>query len=183
MLRAQQGDFESSGGYLSDLLDKDHPDSTLILEAFAQGTNHIYHLDKAIYFAERALQREPGNVPMLLLHAHMWDSVNRFDDAEKDYRAAVEAQPGHAQARLELAQFLLRHNKVDEADDHFEQLRNRRYQLPAVLIGLALCRRQEGRTAEERELLEALLAESPDDANALAERGKVELEADELSAA
>jgi len=183
MLRAQQGDFESSGRYLIDLLEKDHPDSTLILEALAQGTNHVYHLGKSIHFAEGALQREPGNVPMLLLHAHLWDSVNRFDDAEKDYRAAIDAQPGHAQARLELAQFLLRHDKADDAVEHFEQLRKRRYQLPAVLMGLALCRRQQGRTAEERELLDALLAESPDDPNALAERGKLELEADELNAA
>jgi predicted Zn-dependent protease len=183
MLRAQQGDFESSGPYLIDLLEKDHPDSTLILEALAQGTNHVYHLGKSIHFAEGALQREPGNVPMLLLHAHLWDSVNRFDDAEKDYRAAIEAQPGHAQARLELAQFLIRHDKADEAEDHFEQLRKRHYRVPAVLMGLALCRRHQGRTAEEREFLDALLAESPDDPNALAERGKLELEADELDAA
>jgi predicted Zn-dependent protease len=183
MLRAQQGDFEPSGAYLINLLEKDHPDSTLILEALAQGTNHVYHLGKSINFAEGALEREPGNVPMLLLRGHLWDSVNRFGDAEKDYRAAIESQPGHAQARLELAQFLLRHDKADEALDHFEQLRKRRYQMPLVLMGLALCCRQQGRTAEERELLDTLLAESPDDPNALAERGKLELQADELDAA
>jgi tetratricopeptide (TPR) repeat protein len=183
LLRAQQGDLESSGPYLIGLLEKDHPDSTLILEALALGTNHIYHLGKSINFAEGALQREPGNVPMLLLLAHLWDSVSGFDNAEKNYRAAVEAQPDHDQARLELAQFLLRHDKAEEAADHFEQLRKRHYLPQEVLLGLALCRRRQGKTAEERELLDILLSEFPDDTNALAERGRLELDADELDAA
>jgi Tfp pilus assembly protein PilF len=183
MLRAQQGDFQSSGEYLISLLAKDHPDSTLILEALAHGTNYIYHLGESMHFAEQALQREPGHVPMLLLLAHLWDSVSAFDNAEKNYRAAVEAQPGHAQARLELAQFLLRHDKAEEAADHFEQLRKRHYQLQEILLGLALCRRRQGKAADERELLDALLSEFPNDTNALGERGRQELEADELEAA
>jgi tetratricopeptide (TPR) repeat protein len=183
LLRAQQGDFRDSGSYLLGVLKRDPPEAALILEALALGTNHVYLLGESMDFAEGVLRREPGNVPMLLLHAHLWDVVSHFDDAEKDYRAAVEAQPRHGQARLELAQFLFRRDKIEEAIDHFEELRKRHLRPQEVLLGLAFCRRQQGRTAEERQLLDALLDTWPDDAGALTERGRLELDADELEAA
>jgi predicted Zn-dependent protease len=183
MLRAQQGDFRDSGTYLLSLLDDNPPETPLILEALALGTYRVYMLGAARNYAEKAIQLEPGNVTMLLLLAHLYDSRVRFDDAEKNYRAAVDAQPGHAQARLELAQFLLRLKKFDEAADLLEQLRNRRYRMPEVLMGLALCRCQEGRTEEARELLDMLLSQAPDSADALTERGRLELEANQLEAA
>jgi len=183
MLRAQKGVFRNSGRYLLSLLEDNPPEAPLILEALALGTYHVYMLGASKNYAEKAIQLEAGNVPMLLLLARLYDGRVRFDDAEKNYRAAIDAQPDHAQARLELAQFLLRLKKVGEAIDHFEQLRNRRYRMPEVLMGLALCRQQQGRTTEERELLDYLLSESPDNPEALAERGRLELEAGELSAA
>jgi tetratricopeptide (TPR) repeat protein len=183
MLRAQQGDFRNSGKYLLSLLEDNPPEAPLILEALALGTYRVYMLGASRNYAEKAIQLEPGNVPMLLLLARLYDGRVRFADAEKYYRAAVEAQQGHAEARLELAQFLLRLNKFDESADNLEQLRNRRFRMPEVLMGLALCRRQQGQTEEERELLDSLLLESPDNPEALAERGRLELEAGELNAA
>jgi predicted Zn-dependent protease len=183
MLRAQQGDFQDSGPYLLGLLEKDPPEATMILEALAQGANHIYRLGESMHFAEAVLEREPDNVPILLLFAHLWDGSQRFDEAGKHFRAAVEAHPGHAQARLELAQFLFRRDNIEEAANHFEQLRKRRVQTPAVTLGLALCRRHQGRIDEERELLDELLTRAPDDADALTERGKLELDANDLDAA
>ena len=134
-------------------------------------------------YALKAVEREPGNVLMLLLLARLHESAVQADDAEGSYRAAVAAQPGHSQARLELAQFLLRRKKIDDAAEQFEQLRECRAERPAVLMGLVLCRRQQGRTEEERELLDTVVSELPDNAEALAERGRLELEADELEAA
>src|SRR5439155_7949447 len=99
------------------LLDEDPAHATLILEALASGTYHVYMLGAAKNYAERVLERQPGNVPMLLMLGILWDGKTGFDEAEKNFRAAVEAQPGHAQARLELAQFLLRRKKVEEAAD------------------------------------------------------------------
>jgi predicted Zn-dependent protease len=183
MLLAQQGDFRDSGTYLLSVLKEEPPEAALILEALALGTYHVYMLGAARNYAEQAVEREPGNVTMLLLLAHLYESRVRLDVAEKNYRAAVDAQPGHAQARLELAEFLLRVKKIDEAAGHFEQLQTRRYQMPAVLMGLALCRRQQGRTEEERELLDLVLFQAPENTQALSERGQLELEADQLEAA
>jgi predicted Zn-dependent protease len=183
MLRVQQGDLREPRKYLLRLLDEDHPEATLILEALAYGTYHVYLLGVARNYAERALERDPGNVPMMLLLAAMHDSRARFEEAEAAYRAAVRAQPDRNQARLGLAQFLLRHGKVEEATDHFEYLRGKGYQTQAVLMGLALCCRNRGEWSDERTLLDTLLAESPDNVQALVERGRLELDAEDLDAA
>ncbi|HEY1859360.1 MAG TPA: tetratricopeptide repeat protein, partial [Gemmataceae bacterium] len=181
MLRVQQGDLKENGIYLVKLLREDPPQTTLILEALAQGTYHVYLLSAAKRYAEKVLEREPDNVLMLLLLGIMLDGWHNVSEAEQYFRAAVNAQPGHAQARLELAQFLLRQRRYAEAAGHLEQLRERHYRPAAVLMGLALCRRQEGQTQKERELLDTLLAEYPETADALAERGRLELEAGELA--
>jgi Tfp pilus assembly protein PilF len=182
MLAVQKGDFRESE-YLLKLLKDNPPQATLILEALAQGTYHVYFMGAAKGYAEKVLEREPGNVPMLLLLGVIWDSKTNFNEAEKDFRAALEAQPEHAQARLELARFLVRQRQFEEATKHFEILRERHFQRPAVLMGLAICRRQESRTPEERALLDELLAEYPNSADALAERGRLKLEAGELAEA
>jgi predicted Zn-dependent protease len=183
MLRVQQGDLREPRMYLLRLLDDDPPEATLILEALANGTYHLYLLGAARNYTEQALERDPGNVPMMLLLALIYDSRGRMDEAEERYRAVLDAQPNHDQARLGLAQLLLRRRKIEEAAEQFEQLRARGDETQAVLMGLALCCLQRGRGAEARELLDTLLSESPDNAQALAERGRMELEADELDAA
>src|SRR5262249_14713858 len=140
-------------------------------------------LGAARNYTERVLEREPRNVPMLLLLAQIHDSRGRLEEAEASHRAALEAQPLHNQARLGLAQFLLRHSKTEEAAEQFEILRQRRYETHDVLMGLALCCKSRGTNAQERELLDTVLSESPDDVQALTERGRLKMEAQELDAA
>jgi Tfp pilus assembly protein PilF len=183
MLRVQQGDFREPARFLNRRLDEDPPEAMLILEALAYGTYHVYMLGAARNYTEKALQRDPDNVPMLLLLARIHDSRGRLDEAEEKYRAALDVQPDRKQARLGLAQLLLRRFKYQEATELFEHLRGQGYQTSAVLMGLALCSKNRGQGAEERELLDALLAESPDNIQALAERGRLELDEGDLEAA
>jgi tetratricopeptide (TPR) repeat protein len=70
-----------------------------------------------------------------------------------------------------------------EAVGPFEELRRRQPDNPAVLLGLAKCRRQLGQPDEARQLLDAVLAQNPEDAQALAEQGKLALAAGQASEA
>jgi Tfp pilus assembly protein PilF len=173
LLRAHQGDLSNSEDYLLGLVGDQGPETPRILEALAYGTNHVYRLGESLRFADAVLEREPDNVPMLLLRAHLWEVTGIFNEALNDYRQAVETHPEHDRARLELAQFLLRRRSVEEAAAEFERLMQRPRRLPGVLLGLALCRLSDAKTDQARELLDRAIEENPDDADALFERGKL----------
>ena len=111
------------------------------------------------------------------------ESMGNMEAALTDYRRAVEAQPDHGQARLRLAEALLKHQQYDKAATQFERLLHGGLRKPAVLLGLARCRLQQGRREDARHLLDDLLAAFPDDGNALRERGKLALAQEELATA
>src|SRR5207237_336195 len=79
------------------------------------------------------------------------------DGAGQDYRQAVRRDPGHAQARLCLAEYLLYVNKYEEAAEHFRQLLARDRET-APLLGLARCRHLQGQTDQAQRLLDEELA-------------------------
>src|SRR5262249_13607460 len=156
--------------------DEGAPESGLILEALAQGSIHIYHLGRAQYYLGQLLAREPDNVLGLLWQGWQDETSRRAPDALGNYRRAVRVRPPQPQGRLRLAQLVLRQGQPAEAEEHLQELRRRGYKRPEVLLALARCRAQEADPTEARALLDELLAESPDDSDALAERGKLALE-------
>lgn len=62
---------------------------------------------------------------------------------------------------------------------HFEQLRARQPDNPAVLRGLARCRWDLGQLDEARQLLDSLLAAHPREAEALYDRGRLAMQLDQ----
>src|SRR5439155_5737582 len=95
------------------------------------------------------------------------------EDALDNYRRAVRAHPRQPQVRLRLAQLAVRHDDLAEAEEHLEYLRRRGFKRPEVLLALAQLRGKQGDFGQERALLDELLAEAPDDGDALIERGRL----------
>src|SRR5207249_199343 len=79
-------------------------------------------------------------------------------------------------ARLRLGEVLLEKVHPLGAREHFELLRKRRPEDPAVLLGLARCRSLLSDFDSARDLLDKLLKKHPRHAEALVQRGKLALE-------
>ncbi len=182
MLGAAQGDLPANERFLRERLDAGAPESGLILEALAQGSIHVYQLPRASRYLELLREREPENVLGLLWQGWLYEASGRQEDALDNYRRAVRLRPRQPALRLRLALLALKRGELDEAEEHLNELRGRGYHRSEVLLALARCRVQRGDEAAARALLDTLLAESPDDSDALTERGKLALSEDAAQA-
>jgi Flp pilus assembly protein TadD len=178
LLRAQHGDLTPDvEGQLLSLVQQNHWDSLVILEAMTQGYIYTYRLRSGLACLERWLQQQPDSIQALLWRAQICQSLQSYDEALNDYHRAVALDPAHDSARLQLAVFLAFSGRTDQAVEHFEHLRQRQAHNPQVLLGLARCRHSQGRTREADQLLDTLLRQNPQDIPALRERGKIALHA------
>jgi tetratricopeptide (TPR) repeat protein len=183
LLTAQEGQLSEVEPNLESLLEVHHPSSPRILEAMAKGAIEVYRVNDAGNWLDALLQKEPGDVQALLARATLYESVNKIDAALADYQKAVQCEPDHYKARLQLAQALWRNRRPDEATPYFERLRQDRPHDAAVLLGLARCRKAAGRIDDQRRLLDELLRDHPDDQEALLDRGAQALDDGDLGAA
>lgn len=188
LLRAQRGELQLALAYrdgpasvekvLRTWLDEGHPDAMLIREALVKAYVREYRLPDALKVLNAWLAEAP-DVQALLWRA--WVAARLGDDPEAfaDYRRALELAPDHDRLRLRVAELTLQaqNGGPAEAVGHFETLRKKGSVLPAVLLGLAQCRKGLGETDEAQRLLGELAAAAPDFVPGLIERGKQALEA------
>jgi predicted Zn-dependent protease len=105
--------------------------------------------------------------------------MDRTHEALADYGRAVELDSGDDESRLRVAELLLALQRFEDAARHFEALQERQPDSPEVLYGLARVRAEKGKSKEAITLLERLLEFHKDHAGALAERGRLALEAND----
>jgi tetratricopeptide (TPR) repeat protein len=178
LLRVQRGDLGEAESYLRRTITPDHPDAPLVLEALALGYVKTDRLASLLECTDLWLQVEPESSQALRWRGYAWERFRKFAEARDCYQRAVAADPLDDDARLGLGNLLVgRLGRPQEALDQFEQLRPRRPEDPAVLLGLARCYRQLGRPDDAEQILADLLARQPRTAEALGERGKLALDA------
>jgi len=146
------------------------------LEVLIQHDLDTYQLASARTGFTRYLELRPTDQHALLGRAFVWERFMNFADALEDYRRAVAAHPDSARARLKFAETALLAGTPAEALAAFEWLAARDPQAPPVRLGLARCHRRLARPDEAKRLLDALLAEFPNQWEVLWERGELELE-------
>jgi predicted Zn-dependent protease len=176
MLAAARGEVAQNEPFLLARLAEGAPESSLILEALAQGSIEVYHLGLARHYLEELLAREPDNVLGLMWQGWLYETQGRDGNALENYRRAVRLRPRQPQVRLQLARLAQKRGELDEAAQHLEELRRRGYKRADVLLALARCRRRQDDRPAARALLDERLAEAPDDAAALTERGRLALD-------
>jgi predicted Zn-dependent protease len=152
------------------------PDTPAILEVLVQDYVETYRLREAVSALDHLLELRPGNVKALVGRGRVKERLFDFAAAVLDYREALRLEPDNDEARARLAAVLLINGRPEDAAAEFERLRLRQGDSPEVLVGLARCRRKQGKLQEALDLLDQLLKQTPDNATALAERGKVALE-------
>ena len=178
LLNAQRGDLNDNiEKYLQSCSSRNGPEAVEALEALARGYLAKQLLSPAMYTLNLWLARDPNNRQALMRRAWIYQRMEKSDDALADLRRAFTLDPDDDEYRLYLASLLLDTNLHKEAVPHFERLYEHQPQNPEVLLGLARCRRSEGRLEETRRLLDRLLASVPPDSqppeSTLTERGKV----------
>jgi Tfp pilus assembly protein PilF len=177
LLRTESGDVASTEQFLMQQIERGSPEATQIMEALAQGYVRTYRLGNARHWLDRLLERQPDNVRALMVRGRLRESAGDDQGAEADFRRAIEVQPDHVAARCQLGEFLLRHNRPEEALHQYEYVRTRPGgDQPAVLLGLGRSQRRLGALDAAREVLDDLLARYPQSGDALMERGKLALD-------
>jgi predicted Zn-dependent protease len=179
LLQVQQGDIPSdTERYLGErYLNRNAPETPLILEALAGGYFQQLALPAAVECLNRCLQEQPQNISARFLRGRTQERLNSVVEALDDYRQVLDLEPSHHDARLRLAELLLRAGQAEEAERHFAKLLRRSASDPAARLGLARCRYHAGQAEEARRCLDALLAENPRNLGALREQGRLALEA------
>ncbi|HET6575120.1 MAG TPA: tetratricopeptide repeat protein [Fimbriiglobus sp.] len=183
LLGVQQGDFAGHEQRLRADAGRNTPDTPAVLEALARGYNAAYRWPDALAALDRLLTLSPGHAIALTLRGTIADRLRKPDDAETDFRRAVELTPVSPAARLALADHLTRHGYTREAVQHYELVLKTRPGDPAALLGLARAHADAADLDGTRQRLDELLAADPDHADALVERGRLELRRKDSAAA
>jgi predicted Zn-dependent protease len=178
LMAVQQGRLERWEPLLVSFVRRDHPDKRLILEALVQGCRQTYQLPRALAYLDDWLASQPDSARALVWRGETLLALGRQPGALADFRQAVELDPQEDETRLKLADLLLSFRRPAEALTHLTELQQRHPDQEEVLFGLARCRAELGEADEATLLLDRLLSLRPDHAGALAERGKLALQAD-----
>jgi tetratricopeptide (TPR) repeat protein len=177
LAEVQQGDLERAEPVLASFVQRDHPDKLLILEALVQGCRRTYQLPRALAHLDTWLGAQPDSVRALVWRGETLLLLGRDRHALADYRKALDIDPQEDEARLKVAELFLAFHQPREAWAHFTQLLNRHPDQGEALFGLARCRVEQSDTAGAVKLLDRLLSLQPEHSGALAERGKIALDA------
>jgi tetratricopeptide (TPR) repeat protein len=151
----------------------------LILEALALAYLDSYRLGAAQQCLNELLSREPDHVRAYVWRGYVRIGMGRYEEAEADFRKALELDPHCDEARLRLGEGLLTGKRPAEALSHFRYLHDQGKDSLDVLMGLARCERQLGQTAEARRLLQQADAQYPKSPAVLRELGEVALSANQ----
>ena len=178
LLAAKRGHFAQQEPFLWILVEQDHPDTLVILEVLIDGYIQHYRMLRALRCLDLYLERESENVQAWLGRGWVCERLFYWADAVQSYRRAVELEPAGRQepARLRLAKALVVTGPPEAAAEEFEALRQGRPEDPEVLLGLARCRRQQGRLDDAGRLLDELTSRHPLEDALLGERGRLAMD-------
>jgi tetratricopeptide (TPR) repeat protein len=147
------------------------PDSSLILEALAEGYFQARQFAAALHVVQVLGERDPRHPAAPYWRGRVFHETDRVGEALPGYRRVVELAPHSAAYRLRLAEALVETGEYREAWPHLSELSRQMPASPEVRLAKARCLRAFTQQRRAIELLDALLLEQPDNAEAWAERG------------
>ncbi len=186
LLRVQAGELDELAPALIDSVEKDHPESPIILETLARAYMRRLLYRPAHACLTRWTEIAPDTAKPYILRGWVHERLNLTRPAMADYQRALELDPELSLVRLRVAEMFLEDNRPLEAVPHLERLRaaypNRAPRIQGrsapdaqVQARLGQCRLLQGRHEEARGLLEAAVEEMPRDLPLLIHMAKLEL--------
>ncbi len=153
LLRAERGDLDGVSRFCRTLLDQDHPQTGVILEALVAGSLRAYRLDDAEALIGRWQEHAPDNAHAEHSRGFLAELRGQPLDAVKSYRRAIQLDAEHVDARFRLGNVLLDLAQAQEAVPHLRWLAERHPAYVAVLVDLARGLDQLGQQDEAEQLL------------------------------
>jgi tetratricopeptide (TPR) repeat protein len=176
LLRAQASDLASVQEELESLLAHDHPQSTEILEVLTPAYLQSDQLNSALKSVDAWLQREPNNLAAWQYRARIFTRLQVAPRILECQRKVLELNPEDDDTRLQYAKALAGSRQALEATKQYEFLQSRLGDTSDILCGLATCLIALNQGNEGGKLLDKVLATQPDNAVALAERGRLAMQ-------
>jgi Tfp pilus assembly protein PilF len=173
LLGVQQGDLAAEDERLRSEVFRNGQDAPLMLEAMAKGYYVGFRTADALTALDQLLLRVPEHPLAYLWRGKAEERSRKLDEAERNYRRAVELAPNNADAQTGLAGALSRRGHTREAIQHYETALGIRPGDPATLIGLARALTDAAELDEAGRRLDEVLAAHPDHVDALVERGRL----------
>jgi tetratricopeptide (TPR) repeat protein len=181
LFRVQQGDLDDVHMRLRLTTTPEHPQALIVLEALARGYIKCDRLRDALDACDLWLERQPAHPWPWLWRGGVFEQLGYHDKSLSDYERAFELAPNDRDVRMSLGALLARSRQPGPAAEHFEFLLQRSPDDEA-LLGLAVCRLEQGRSKEALALLDKVRA-NPAPPRALILRGKASLEQLDAAAA
>ena len=183
MFRAACGNLGEVQTFLHDKIQAGDPRSGLIYEALIEGYLRVYQIHAALGGLREWLEKEPNHPVALSLRGRTFQRVHAYPKAVDDFRRVIELDAERDDDRYRLADCLLEVGQPEEAGRHLEMLRERRPEDDQVLIRLAFAWHQTGRSVESLEVLNILLARTPDNSLALSAHAQIDFQLGQIAVA
>jgi tetratricopeptide (TPR) repeat protein len=158
---AQAGQMSIAEPHLADLLTDPRDEGAEICEAYVNGYFRIGSPLRAIPLIEAWKKEFPEDERPWLCRGSFHETSDAWEEAEEQYREALQRAPGNSTARLSLAKVLVRQHKFRDAEPLYQQELAEGGQSPATLAGWADCLWEMGRVDEAREVYQQLLDIDP----------------------
>lgn len=178
LLRAMSGELPEVEPKLLAFLEKEHPDSLLILETLTQQRMNDFRLEEARKLLERWLALKPDDPEANNRLGWIDERLNNNAAAIVHYQKSLELAPELDRrdgdtVRLRLAELLLDQGQPRDAELHLQILRERQPDNPAVALAEIRHRSLMGDSEEAAVLLEKLMRGRPPNARLLLERARL----------
>ena len=153
---------------------KRHPENTTAMTRLAQLLgNDRGKIGQALDLWRRVADAAPKATAPLLQRAALFERVRRTDEAEADYRVALERAPRDVGASMGLAKLLSGQERWPEAIDYFEAVHRIEPNRSDALLGMGRCLERLDRLEEALTAYEKVLVLDPRNVNALLYRGRM----------
>ena len=125
------------------------------------------YYEQALPYLQAALRRTPDNARVLVLVGKIHLQADRFDEAEKSFRAALAVSDQNGDAWAGLADVYDSRKDSAQAEACYRRALNLNPQSPEAANGLGLALAKQGNAAEAKKFFEQAIAEKRDYAGAI----------------
>lgn len=175
LIEARRGRLAAAEPYLAELMRASGHDAVEVYDALSHGFLLNIRISEAKAILQKWASEFPSDHRPLAALARIEGQFWNFSAAEALLRKAAALSPA-GEIRLQLAEILLTNGQVDEALEFFG--RGLAADRPRALLGKAKCLRAKSRPEAAEEALREVLDADPENAEALLELARLEVDAD-----